>query len=113
GTTGADTLTGGYFGDTLDGGDGDDSLSGGAGNDTLTGGAGSDVIDGGTGQDIARFAGNQSAYTLTELGNDSIQVVSASGTDILLNVEQAVFDDATLSLVAQTLTASGAGDTLT
>ena len=113
GTTGADTLTGGYFGDTLDGGDGDDSLFGATGNDTLTGGAGNDIIDGGEGQDIARFAGNQSAYTLTDTDNDSIQVVSASGTDILVNVEQAVFDDATLSLVAQTLTASGAGDTLT
>jgi|GEM_PF-927975 len=65
GTSGNDTLMGGFGADTLVGGagndllygsDGADSLSGGTGDDTIQGSAGGDTLDGGTGTNTLDYS---------------------------------------------------------
>lgn len=55
GTSGANTIIGGYNDDVLVGGDGGDTLIGGDGDDILIDGGGSDTVEGGAGNDIFRL----------------------------------------------------------
>ena len=77
---------------TLYGLDGDDSLVGGGGNDTLYGG---------NGLDHTHFNGNRADYSISKI-NDQIIVSDSQpdrdGTDILLNIEWALFSDGSLDL---------------
>jgi Ca2+-binding RTX toxin-like protein len=102
GRGGQDTLTGSVFGDILVGGAGNDNLSGldgvdllngGDDADTLRGGPGNDVLIGGTGTDTAVFAGARSAYVLTDMGNNRVQVSGPDGIDTLSEIEWLQFDD--------------------
>ena len=102
GTAAADKLDGGYHNDTLVGAGGNDSLWGGAGADSLTGSAGDDRLDGGTGTDTAVFSGAKASYALVKNTDGSITVTGHDGTDTLLQVEFARFDDATLDLATVT-----------
>lgn len=118
-----------YNADTLIGGDGDDQvlssgggdlLDGGAGNDslqassdrqdddTLIGGIGDDQINGGLGTDAAFFSGLRSQYTVIRIniGFEAYSVVGPDGSDTLVNVENARFDDGTFSM-AQLVDGSG------
>lgn len=81
------------LGSTLNGGEGDDQMFGGVSNDTFNGGNGSDT---------AVFAGNRSAWTITDNGGGSFTISNGSQTDTLTGVEFAQFADQTISL--------GAGD---
>ena len=54
GTSGDNTLDGGYLADTLYGYAGDDTIKGHGGNDKLWAGAGNDLLGGGDGDDILR-----------------------------------------------------------
>jgi hypothetical protein len=82
--------------DSIAGRNGNDFIEGFGGNDTLRGGAGNDTIDGGIGADTAVFSGNYSTYVLTDLGNGSVRVAGADGTDTLTNVEALQFSDQTI-----------------
>lgn len=77
------------------GGAGADALSGGNGDDILIGGAGNDKLDGGAGNDQANFSGTFSSYTYNY--NASLQSWSfnnsATGTDVLKNIEFFSFSD--------------------
>ena len=67
----------------------------------MNGGAGNDALDGGQGTDTAVYAGNRSAYTLTQSGA-TVTVAGPDGTDTLLNMESLQFAD-------QTVVAAGTG----
>lgn len=84
-----------------------DTLNGHDGDDRLMGRQGDDVIDGGLGSDTAVFRGAMSAYGIE--GNADAAVVSGpDGVDTLRHVEQLLFDDGSVSLVAQGLTSDEA-----
>jgi hypothetical protein len=91
-------LQGGNGRDALAGTAGDDTLSGGNGPDVLTGGSGDDLLNGGNGPDVAVFAGSRSDYTITRTGASSFMVAGPDGTDTLVDIEQARFDDALVTL---------------
>ena len=101
-----DTTPGGADDDTIDGGLGNDTLLGGEGDDRLDGGEGDDMLDGGDGQDTAVFAGNSADFTVNDLSGGAFDVIDNNagdgdlGTDNLVNVEFAQFDDQTINLMA-------------
>jgi len=123
-----ETLNGLGGNDVLFGGAGDDALNGGDGADVLVGGAGADRIDGGAGIDEARYGGLASDYAIG-VGTSGWTVTDTranprDGADTLINVENLLFADKSMSLgdatvglaVAQLLRASaaaGAGGVLT
>ncbi|MFZ9881351.1 MAG: hypothetical protein ACO3QC_08120, partial [Phycisphaerales bacterium] len=103
GLAGDDTISGGESADTLDGGDdndtvsgngGDDTVNGGAGNDSLDGGAGADSLDGGAGIDSASYA---ISYVDALSGSSTLSIDG----DTVQNVENIVFSDATVAIVAR------------
>jgi len=105
GEDGDDSLDGGDDSDLLIGGDGDDTLQGGAGgdrlfgdagDDTLAAGAGYDTIDGGEGSDTAVFDGDIGDFTITEVGDGSVQVSGNGEIDFVTGVEVFQFDDGTV-----------------
>ena len=108
GMSGDDVLRGADGNDTLNGGEGNDELIGGAGNDTLNGGPGNnrylpglgnDTIEGSSGLDLVFYPGKRSSYTLNgNCSQASCTISSASGTDVLTNVETIIFDDARVDL---------------
>ena len=124
----AETLSGLAGNDVLFGGAGDDVLNGGDGADIMVGGAGVDRIDGGAGVDEARYGGLASEYVVG-VGTSGWTVADGranprDGTDTLINVENLVFSDKTLSLgdavvglaiasLLRTNAAAGAGGVLT
>ncbi|MFG2335324.1 calcium-binding protein [Streptomyces yangpuensis] len=81
GTSGADTLNGGFFTDVICGLGGNDTIRPGYGNDTVHGGAGNDTVDGGYGDDTLNGnAGND--ILLGNYGNDRLTTVDAvAGND--------------------------------
>ncbi|MDF2970272.1 MAG: serralysin [Microvirga sp.] len=98
GGTGADVLVGNQAANTL---------KGNAGNDRLTGSAGGDLLDGGTGSDTAVFASRRTDYSVTLLGDGSLQVSdlrtgAPDGTDIIRNIEAFQFSDRTYALAELT-----------
>ena len=89
GGTGADTIVGNQAANTL---------KGNAGNDRLTGAQGDDLLDGGIGSDTAVFGSHRTDYSVTLLGDGSLQVVdlrtgATDGTDIVWNTEAFQFSD--------------------
>jgi len=95
GNVGNDTIYGDLGNDYIRGGQDNDTIFGGADNDTIWGDLGSDIIYGDAGYDYAYFAGNVSAYSVTNYQNGSwIIVEMATGyTDNLYGIEQVVFDN--------------------
>ncbi|UQX01270.1 calcium-binding protein [Streptomyces sp. RerS4] len=81
GTSGADTLTGGYFNDVICALSGNDIVRAGYGNDTVHAGPGNDNVDGGHGGDTLN--GNTGNDTLTGYyGDDRLNTVDGvSGND--------------------------------
>lgn len=79
--------------ETVIAGAGNDVLTGSAADNNFRGNAGDDTIDGGAGTDAAIFAGPRSAYTLTDLGSNSVRVAGPDGSDTLVSVERLTFDD--------------------
>ena len=117
GRDGDDDLNGGSGSDQLTGGPGDDDLDGGADDDQLLGGPGDDVIDGGAGFDRAGYLGTRDQYTVTTDGTDFLIVDGPDGRDHLVNVEELVFKDTTLSVlqggdVAETLEGEAGGSSV-
>ena len=82
------------------GGGGNDTITGNDLDNIITGNGGNDIIEGGDGNDIVIFAGNQSAYTITDLGNNTFRIVGPDGTDTVSNVETARFSDGDVALAA-------------
>ncbi|MGW9368634.1 calcium-binding protein [Streptomyces xanthophaeus] len=81
GTSGADTLNGGYFTDVICGLSGNDTIRPGYGNDTVHGGAGNDNVDGSYGDDTLN-GGNGNDTLLGNFGNDRLNTVDAvAGND--------------------------------
>jgi Ca2+-binding RTX toxin-like protein len=103
GNAGDNVLTGNAGANQLVGAAGSDSLFGGDGDDALTGGDGSDLLDGGDGYNIANFSGSIASY---RFGNDehgiiTVQdMVGAGGTDLLANIQKAVFADTEVTLAS-------------
>jgi uncharacterized delta-60 repeat protein/uncharacterized repeat protein (TIGR01451 family) len=81
GTSGADTLTGGYLNDVICALSGNDTVRAGYGNDTVHAGPGNDNVDGGFGNDTLN--GNTGNDTLTGYyGDDRLNTVDGvSGND--------------------------------
>jgi len=77
----------------------DDRLTGNAANNNIKGRSGDDIIDGGPGLDSAIFGAPRAEYDIVDNGDGTYEVrhnVSpGEGTDLLLNVEVAVFGDGT------------------
>jgi Ca2+-binding RTX toxin-like protein len=103
GNAGDNVLTGNAGANQLVGAAGSDRLFGGDGDDVLTGGDGSDLLDGGDGYNIANFSGSIASY---RFGNDehgiiTVQdMVGAGGTDLLTNIQKAVFADTEVTLAS-------------
>lgn len=149
GDDGNDSLYGGTGSDLMTGGAGADRIEGNEGADDLNGGRGNDVLQGGDGDDVYRFSHGDGSDTISDQGSgldrlllgvgidaadlvlareDGDLVVSISGTDDRItvqdflnggNVVDLVFSDATV-WGAQTLTdmvtgirGTSAADTLT
>jgi|GEM_PF-1452420 len=88
--------------DTLIGGPGSDVLYGGNGDDVLMGGGGNDALYGDAGNDIVRYSGLASNYQITVLSTTSVRITdlrsgSPDGTDTVYNVEQAQWDDGSIT----------------
>ncbi len=100
--------------DIIKGSSGNDVLLGYGGDDTLYGNGGNDTIDGGTGNNTVVFAGNYAAATITySAATGKFTVVTASGTDIVSNVQTLTFADKSVvasSLIASTGTPSASDD---
>ena len=95
GTSGNDSIVGGYVepntggSDQVDGGDGltssgtgfnDDRIRAGAGNDTINGGLGADSIDAGDGNDLVNLTGTFGADTITGgAGSDTLSGATLTG----------------------------------
>lgn len=81
GTSGADTLNGGFSGDVICGLGGNDTIRPGYGNDTVHGGAGNDNVDGSYGDDTLN-GGPGNDTLLGNFGNDRLNTVDAvAGND--------------------------------
>ncbi len=93
-----ENATGGSGNDTITGNDVDNVLRGNDGADLFFGGLGNDTIFGDEGTDAARFNGDSTDVTITELEDGSLQVAGQSGEiDILHDVEFLTFDDGTFA----------------
>jgi Ca2+-binding RTX toxin-like protein len=92
GTGAAEVLAGDGMTDSLIGDGGADTLRGGGGDDTLAGGAGNDLLEGGPGRDVAVLSVASGAASWTRSGA-SWTVVTAKGTDTLVEVELLRFTD--------------------
>lgn len=97
GGDGDDLLTGNTAANIFNGGRGNDRLDGGPGDDTLIGGPGNDRLIGGAGNDIAVFHGNLAQYTVVQ-SLSAWAVTGPDGSDSLVGVETAQFDDRSLTL---------------
>ncbi|MEM9534479.1 MAG: glycoside hydrolase family 9 protein [Cyanobacteria bacterium P01_A01_bin.3] len=89
GGTGEDTLAGGLGDDRLLGGEGEDTLLGEAGADLLSGGMAADVLNGQSGADVLD-GGKGSDILIGGAGNDRFQLVSNSGSDLILDFKDGV-----------------------
>lgn len=102
---GADHFIGNSEANALTGAGGNDTLEGNDGNDLLTGGKGNDRLSGGNGNDIATFSGNVSDYTIKENADHSFTITDSrpggDGSDTLIDIEYARFDDRTVNLSAK------------
>jgi hypothetical protein len=77
---------------------GDDTFDLSDGDDIIQGFAGDDTINGGAGDDTAIYSGDRSDSTITANANGSFTVDGPDGTDTLIDVEFAQFDDVLLDL---------------
>jgi hypothetical protein len=68
----------------------------------LNGSKGNDTLDGGGNVDKALYDGNKSAYTITQTSTGIFTISGPDGTDTLINVEYAWFDDQTFRLLPGT-----------
>jgi VCBS repeat-containing protein len=105
--------------DTVTGGAGADTIRLGAGDDTVTGRFGNDWIDGGPGWDTAIYVDlwvhyeireTQAGWTIRDLRAD---IAGNEGFDTLVDMEQLVFADRTIYLVAPNLTPEAVDDVVT
>ncbi|MGZ5199558.1 MAG: DUF4214 domain-containing protein [Telluria sp.] len=78
---------------------GNDTIIGSSGNDTLLGFGGNDKIDGGAGIDTVVYSGALADYKIqwSTAGFSVGSLKSSEGTDTLLNVENVVFSDKTVT----------------
>jgi Ca2+-binding RTX toxin-like protein len=108
-----DSIDGAGGNDSIVGLGGDDILRGGPGNDFLQGGSGNDTLDGGDGIDTASF---QEATAGVVVSLATPLAVTASGSDVLQNIENLVGgagNDKLTGSAASNLLEGGAGnDTL-
>lgn len=78
-----------------------DNITTGSGNDSITGNAGNNTIDGGTGTNTMNFAGALASYVISGPAGGYCQIVSsAEGTDLVKNIQIAVFTDITVGINA-------------
>jgi len=106
---GDDRIIGNTLGNYLDGGAGNDSLSGGDGDDTLVAGGGNDTLEGGNGNDSVILSGSLADYKFYFLDNQGFTFTgTATGTDLIKDVELFVFADVTKTL-GELLTDPSAG----
>ncbi|MFJ8017477.1 calcium-binding protein [Streptomyces sp. NPDC096339] len=80
GTSGADTLNGGYFNDVICGLSGNDTINASYGNDTVHAGPGNDRVDGGFGDDVLN-AGTGTDTLIGNYGNDRLNTADGAPGD--------------------------------
>ena len=113
GMAGDDTLIGSPFADLLYGADGADRYQAGAGNDEMYGAFGSDRYDGGSGLDRVLYGLDSGLATITAQSPSTFTVqFSPGGTDTLVGVEYADFNDRSVSLLELALGAPVAPDAI-
>ncbi|MGI3187359.1 peptidoglycan DD-metalloendopeptidase family protein, partial [Nioella aestuarii] len=79
-------------------GEQDDHVETGSGNDVIVTGTGANYVDAGSGNDQVIYAGLRANFSIAT--TDGVTTVTGStGTDTLVDVEELVFDDQTISLV--------------
>jgi hypothetical protein len=98
GGSGNDVLIGNTAGNALTGNAGDDTLSGDRGNDTLNDATGTNTLAGGGGFDRAVFSQASSGVTITRGAGGAVTISGAGFTDIITEVEVAVFSDRSVAL---------------
>lgn len=79
-------------------GAGDITLTGHDGADVLIGNAGDNILDGRGGHDAAQYDMARGDATLMRNNDGTVEVRSSAGIDTLANIEQAIFNDETVSL---------------
>jgi Ca2+-binding RTX toxin-like protein len=103
GRRGNQTFSAGQGNDEIEGGKGNDEIGGGEGNDEILGGKGNDTIDGGEGTDKSIYKGVWSDYDIEFLPDNTVRISDKvgdrDGSDILKNVDIAVFSDKSIDLV--------------
>jgi hypothetical protein len=78
---------------------GNTSVTTAAGNDTIRAGSGNDTIDGGSGVDLLEYTNAGAAYTVSKnQSSGQHQVVSADGTQTIVDVERVFFSDKKVAL---------------
>ena len=97
-----ENLKGTAFADSLYGNELDNSIQGGSGDDTVAGGVGNDTLDGGLGSDTFRLKGNWADYQINYVSaTQSLTIqdrtTGRDGLDTILNLENFLFADQTLS----------------
>lgn len=113
GLAGADTLIGSPFADVLFGGAGADRYQAGAGDDAMYGEIGDDLYDGGTGLDRVLYGLDFSRASIVAQSPTTFTVRVGTGRpDTLSNVEYAVFNDRTVSLLEFALGTPAAPDAI-
>ncbi|OYU34533.1 MAG: hypothetical protein CFE35_14175 [Novosphingobium sp. PASSN1] len=110
-----DVLVGTIGNDTINGGAGNDIMAGALGHDRIIAGVGNDTIDGGGGTDTLVLSGQQSDYTIVNLGGTLFQITdhrtiaNNDGVDIVSNVEAFEFSGPTIFAPKVTVAAASFG----
>ena len=69
------------------------TLTGNGVDNTIVSALGNDTLDGAGGTDTAVFSGNRANYTITTNANGTVTVAGLDGTDTLVSIEKAQFND--------------------
>lgn len=110
-----DVLVGTIGNDTINGGAGNDIMAGALGHDRIIAGIGNDNIDGGGGVDTLVLSGQQSDYTIVNLGGTLFQITDKraitnnDGVDTVRNVEAFEFSGPTVFAPRVTVAAATFG----
>ncbi|EAQ24296.1 hypothetical protein ROS217_08600 [Roseovarius sp. 217] len=94
------TVNGNALGNLIIGTGADETINGLGGDDTLEGGAGNDQLNGGAGTDWANLDGVTRAAATVSMIAGGLRVVSALGTDELIQMEWVTFADEVVGISA-------------
>lgn len=86
----------------------DNVINGNGGNDTIYGSAGNDTLDGGTGTDSVVYSGSLTDFVINIVNSTTVMLMSAAtGTDLVSNIENFVFNNGTATFADLQALSSG------